>query len=386
METAELIEIISRGEDSRHQFKLNVTNAAQLAAEMVAFSNSGGGKILIGVGDDQVVHGLTAADIHRLNQLVSNVASQNVRAAINPISENVSHSNGTVMVVTIPDGVAKPYMDHGGVIWVKTGADKRPASSREELQRMFQESSLVHADEIPVIGTGVGDVDLAYFEKFFDQQPFDAPLARQSVSLPRLLINMNLMRGESLNLAAVLLFARAPQYRLPAFIVKAIAYPGAEPDETAYLDSRDIVGKLADGFQQTLGFLSANTGTLQGYQGVNSTGAPEVPRIVWEELIANALVHRDYFVTAPIRIFVFADRVEIISPGHLPNNLTVENILKGNSNIRNPVLASFASKLLPYRGLGNGILRAKKAYAEIEFTDDREANLFKVTVSRPGRS
>jgi ATP-dependent DNA helicase RecG len=385
METAELIEIVSRGEDSRHQFKLNMTNAAQLAAEMVAFSNSGGGKILIGVGDYQVVHGLAAADIHRLNQLVSNAASQNVRPAINPISENVSHPNGTVMVVTIPDGVAKPYMDHGGVIWVKTGADKRPASSREEIQRMFQQSSLVHADEIPVTGTGVGDVDLPYFEAFFDQQPFDAPLAKQPIPLPQLLTNMNLMRAESLNLAAVLLFSRTPQYRLPAFIAKAIAYPGVEPDDAAYLDSRDIVGKLADVFQQTLGFLIANTGTRQGDRGVNSTGEPEIPRIVWEELIANALVHRDYFVTAPIRIFVFADRVEIVSPGHLPNNLTVENILKGNSNIRNPVLASFAAKLLPYRRLGNGILRARKAYAGIEFRDDREANLFKVTVARPRR-
>jgi hypothetical protein len=132
--------------------------------------------------------------------------------------------------------------------------------------------------------------------------------------------------------------------------------------------------------------LSANTGTRQGDRGVNSTGEPEIPRIVWEELVVNALVHRYYFITAPIRIFVFSDRVEIISPGHLPNNLTVEKILKGNSNIRNPILASFAAKLLPYRGLGNGILRAKKAYTELGFTDDREANLFKVTVTRLGIS
>ncbi len=386
METAELIEIVSRGEDSRHQFKANVTNEVQLAQEIVAFSNSGGGQIVIGVAEgDHAIRGLDAAGIGRLNQLVSNAASQHVRPAVNPITENVAHPQGTVMVVTIMDGVAKPYMDKDGVIWVKTGADKRKATSREEIQRMFQQSSLVHADEVPVTGTGVGDVDLAYFEAFFNQQPFDAPLVNQPVPLPRLLTNMNLMRGEFLNLAAVLLFARAPQYRLPAFIAKAIAYPGVEADEAAYLDSRDIVGRLADVFQQALGFLSANTGTHQGDRGVNSTGEPEIPRIVWEELVANALVHRDYFITAPVRIFVFADRVEIISPGHLPNNLTVENILKGNSNIWNPVLASFAAKLLPYRGLGNGILRAKKAYAEIEFTDDREANLFKVTVARPGR-
>ncbi|MFO7073677.1 ATP-binding protein, partial [Pseudomonas aeruginosa] len=66
-------------------------------------------------------------------------------------------------------------------------------------------------------------------------------------------------------------------------------------------------------------------------QGFNSQGQSEIPRIVWEELVANALIHRDYFISAPVRVLVFADRVEIISPGHLPNNLTIENIKAGNS-------------------------------------------------------
>jgi ATP-dependent DNA helicase RecG len=94
------------------------------------------------------------------------------------------------------------------------------------------------------------------------------------------------------------------------------------------------------------------------------------------------LIHRDYFVSAPIRLLVFVDRVEIISPGHLPNNLTIDNIKLGNSNIRNPILASFATRLLPYRGLGSGIMRAMKAMPGIEFVDDREGNLFKVIIPR----
>ena len=84
-----------------------------------------------------------------------------------------------------------------------------------------------------------------------------------------------------------------------------------------------------------------------------------------------------------MRLLVFADRVEIISPGHLPNNLTIENIKAGNSNIRNPILASFAAKLLPYRGLGSGIPRALRAHPRIELIDDREGNLFKAIVARP---
>jgi ATP-dependent DNA helicase RecG len=87
-------------------------------------------------------------------------------------------------------------------------------------------------------------------------------------------------------------------------------------------------------------------------------------------------------VPAPVRLFIYRDRIELISPGHLPNNLTVENIKRGNSNIRNPILASFATRVLPYRGLGNGVLRALRLYPQIEFDNDRDGNQFRVTIAR----
>lgn len=382
METIELIDLLSRGEDSRHQFKENFTNADSLAAEIVSFSNTAGGQIFIGVQNDGTVLGLSGADIDRLNQLISNSASQNVRPAVNPLTENVPHPNGTVMVVTIAEGVSKPYMDRNGAIWVKNGSDKRRATSREEIQRLFQQAGLVHADETPVAGLGVGDIDLTYFENFFQQQ-YSESLAQHNLPLPQLLTNMNLMNKGFLNVAGGLLFAKSPQFTLPAFIVKAVAFVGNDIEDQRYIDSRDITGKLADVFQQTMGFIIANTRAVQGNQGVNSQGQLEIPRIVWEELVANALIHRDYFISAAVRVLVFSDRVEIISPGHLPNNLTIENIKAGNSNMRNPILASFASKLLPYRGLGSGLLRALQAWPQIELIDDRAGNLFKAIVTRP---
>ncbi|WP_243787292.1 RNA-binding domain-containing protein [Pseudomonas amygdali] len=382
METTELIDVISRGEDSRQQFKADMTNADALAAEIVAFSNTAGGRILIGVNDDGSVRGLSGADLARLNQLVSNAASQNVRPAVNPFTDNVPHPNGTVMVVSIPEGISKPYMDKNGTIWVKNGSDKRRATSREELQRLFQQAGLVHADETPVAGLGPGEVDLPYFEAFFEQQ-FGEQLALHNQPLPQLLTNMNLMNQGHLNVAGSLLFAKVPHYALPAFIIKAVAFVGNEIEDERYIDSRDITGKLADVFQQALGFIIANTRAVQGAQGFNSPGQAEIPRIVWEELVANALVHRDYFISAPVRVLVFMDRVEIISPGHLPNNLTIENIKAGNSNMRNPILASFAAKLLPYRGLGSGLLRALRVWPQIELVDDRAGNLFKAIVVRP---
>ena len=381
METVELLEIAARGEDSRHQFKRDATNAASLAAEMVAFSNSGGGAIFIGVDDGGAVRPLNGADVQRINQLIGNAASTMVLPSINPTSENVAVGEGVVIVVTIPDGISKPYMDNTGAIWVKSGSDKRRVTAREEMQRMFQTAQLVHGDDIPIATSSIADVDLDYFRKFYGVR-YEQELDEQEQSLSSVLSNMRLSRNGLLTVTGALIFAREPQALLPVFYIKAVRYPGNDVHVTTYLDSVDISGKLQTQFDEALSFIARNLRRQQGEQGVNTIGELEVPRIVLEELLANALMHRDYFVSAPIRVFIFDDRIELLSPGSLPNNLTVANIRTGNSNIRNPILVSFASKLLPYRGLGTGILRALRVYPLIEFENDKDGNLFRVTIPR----
>jgi ATP-dependent DNA helicase RecG len=381
MTLQELKRTLARGEDSRHQFKSNLTNASAAAAEMVAMSNSDGGQIFVGVTDQGRPSGLTLADISRLNQLFSNASSQNVRPAVNPETENIETENGVVLVVTVPPGKSQPYSDQNGVFWVKVGADKRPASARDEILRLAQEGKMAYADEMAVPGTSAECVDRFYFSGFFEKQ-YGRTIDEDGIPFPQLLENLNLAKDGSLNLAGTLLFARSPEKFRSAFTVKAVAFPGTEIESTEYLDSRDIAGPMEAMYQAAYRFLVDHMANRQEGQSVNSLGVPEVPPIVWEELVANALVHRDYFISAPVRILVFQDRVEIVSPGHLPNHLSVQNILAGNSNIRNPVIASFAAKLLPYRGLGSGILRAVKAYPHIEFKDDREGNLFTAVVRR----
>jgi ATP-dependent DNA helicase RecG len=383
MEAIELNEIISRGEDSRHQFKANVTNVDALAAEITAFSNSRGGRIIIGVTDDGKIAGLSRDDINRLSNLISNAASQNVRPPINPYTENVALPGGLVIVLEIPEGISKPYMDNKGAIWVKSGADKRKVTAREEIQRIFQAAGLIHADEVPARGMTTADIDMEYFKKYFQQQ-YDESVDDQEIPLTKLLENMDLMKDGIFNIAGALLFAKNQENRLPLFCVKGVAYPGNDIHVSKYRDSEDIHGKVEDVFNRSVSFISRNLRRIQRDKHVNSIGELEIPKISLEELVANALVHRDYFVSAHIRIFIFENRVEIISPGHLPNNLTIENIKKGISMIRNPILASFAAKILPYRGLGNGIRRALKEYPHIEFIDDREGNEFKVIIQRTG--
>lgn len=380
METEELLKIIATGEDSKHQFKENVTRTESLVPELAAFSNSKGGLLLIGVTDDGGIQGLSIDDMSRINQLVSN-AAKDLKPPIVVSTENIALPNGMVMVVDVPEGISKPYMDGNLHVWVKNSANKSKVSAREELLRMFQSSALVHADEIPVGGAVVDDIDQEFFDAFFERE-YGERVEDQDVPRAQLLENMNLARNGQLNICGTLLFTSRPQVRLPVFIVKAVAFPGTDIEDEHYIDSQDINGKLSDVFQKTLGFVLANIRHVQNEQSVNSVGEPEIPRIVLEELIANALIHRDYFVSAPVKVLVFTDRVEIVSPGHLPNNLTIENIKMGNSNVRNPILASFAPKVLPYRGLGSGIKRAIKAYPEIELIDNRECNNFTVIIKR----
>lgn len=381
MEISELIEIVNKDEDSKHQFKATVTNELSLAQELIAFSNSGGGQIFIGVQDSGEFAGLTRDDMHRLSNLVSNAASQQVRPPINVLTENIATDNGLVMCISVADGISKPYMDKNGAIWVKSGADKRKATSREELQRMYQRAGLVHGDVVPVQGFGISNLDKSYFQNFFENY-FSETLEEQELSIEHILQNMNLMHENNFNISGALLFSKNPQFKLPSFIVKAIAFPHEHIDETTYLDSKDIVGKLSDIYEESIAFLLNNIHNVQNGQDINSLGSPEIPKIVLEELFVNAIIHRDYFISSPIRIFIFSDRIEIISPGHLPNNLTIQNIKSGNSNMRNPVLASFATRILPYRGLGSGIIRSLRAYPHITFEDDRDGNLFIVTIRR----
>ena len=378
-----LIKEIRRGEDSRRQFKADVRNAESLASEMAAFANTNGGTILIGVADDGSLPGLSQQDVTRINQLISNAASQLVRSPLAVHTENVALEDGRlVIVLTVPKGLDKPYFDKNGVIWLKAGADKRRVNSKEELRRLFQFTNQFHADELPT-RAGIDKLDKLRFRDFLrDVYKQDYP--ESFAELTRLLQNMNLATDDGhLNLAGVLMFAEKPEWTVPQFMVKAIRYPGNNIHVSDYIDTEDFSGPLQKIFDGALAFVMRNLRKVQAGRGVNAPGTPEIPESVFEELLVNALVHRDYLVSAPIRLFMFDNRIEIISPGHLPNNLTVEKIRAGNSNIRNPILVSFVAKgLLPYHGLGSGITRALEMWPEIDFADDHEGCLFTATIHR----
>lgn len=378
-----LLNQIARGEDSSRQFKQNITNVDSLAAEMAAFANADGGVIFIGVDNDGSIPGLTFSDVSRINQIISNAASQHIKSPLTVKTENIPvDNNRLVIVLTIPKGQDKPYFDRNGVIWLKTGSDKRKINSREELCRLFQSVDRFHADELPT-KAGINKLDKIRFREFL-QKIYDTTLPDDPGDLQILLQNMNLATEDGmLNLAGVLLFTEHPEFIKPQFILKSVRYPGNTIHPSEYIDTEDFTGPLPRIYEDAMAFIMRNLHKIQAGRGVNSPGVPEIPAAVFEELLVNALVHRDYLISAPIRIFIFDNRIEIISPGNLPNNLSVEKIRKGNSNIRNPVLVSFIAKgLLPYRGLGSGIKRAFENWPDIDLIDDRDGCLFTAIINR----
>lgn len=254
----------------------------------------------------------------------------------------------------------------------------------EDSTRQFKVDVLerFHADELPT-KAGIDKLDKLRFRDFL-RNVYDLDYPDTHETLTCLLQNMGLATEDGyLNLAGVLLFAERPEWIKPQFVVKAIRYPGNEIHADTYLDTEDYDGALRKMHDDTLGFIMRNLHKVQAGRGINSPGTPEIPSVVFEELLVNALIHRDYLIDAPIRVFIYDNRIEIISPGHLPNNLTVAKIRSGNANSRNPILVSYAAKgALPYHGLGSGIRRALGVNPEIDFEDDREGCLFKATVWR----
>jgi ATP-dependent DNA helicase RecG len=380
---ADVLEEISLGEDSKREFKQNIHNTDSLAAEMAAMANNQGGLIFIGVSDDGEMTGLDASEIPRINQLISNAASQHIRSPLAVTTQNVKLPNGKLIIrIEIPEGIDKPYFDKNGIIWLKSGADKRRINSKEELRRIFQISNQFYADELPV-RADIDKIDKLIFREFL-RKHYERELPEDREGLWKLFKNMNLATSNyQLNLAGLLIFGDNPHLIKPQFIIKAVCFPGNEIHASRFLDSEDFSGTLTQQFAGAMGFITRNLHKIQAGNGVNSLGQMEVPNAVFEELLVNAIIHRDYLISAAIRIFIFDNRIEIISPGCLPNNLTIEKILTGNSIIRNPILVSYIAKgLLPYRGIGSGIIRALKFWHKIIFENDLEGNQFKVTVLR----
>jgi ATP-dependent DNA helicase RecG len=381
MNAIELRDLISKEETSTVQFKLNVTNKLSIAQEMVAFANTKGGTLLIGVDDKTWdIVGLTDDDLRRLSNLLVNASSQHVKEPIFLTTETIDCDGKKVLSVTVPEGIAKPYKDNDGIIFMKNGANKRKVTSNEEISRLLQGSGYLYAEEKVIAHSSIADIDVFKFKLFYEKKYKEDFQINQ---LENYLQNLRLTNSGKVTIAGALLFGKNVEKLLPQMYIAAIWFRGNDITSSEYRSSINIVGTLDELFRKGFDFILPKLDNVQAGQPFNSIGKLEVPEIVITELLVNALIHRDYFINDSVKLFVFENRIEIISPGKLPNSLTKEQIKKGVRRSRNNIIASLAPDLMEYRGVGSGILRALQAYPIIELSNDVAGERFTAIIPRP---
>uniref|UniRef100_Q3ARL2 Putative transcriptional regulator n=1 Tax=Chlorobium chlorochromatii (strain CaD3) TaxID=340177 RepID=Q3ARL2_CHLCH len=376
-------ELISKGETSSTQFKLNISNELSIAQEMVAFANTKGGRILIGVDDKTwEVIGLTDNDIRRLTNLLVNASSEHIKPPLFIETETFIIDDKKIIVVVVPEGSDKPYKDKDGIIFLKNGANKRKVTNNEEILRLLSKGKHLFADELPVNQATIEDINKDKFDKFFLRE-FNAEYEALGLSYQEALKAKRVLKEGKITLAGFLFFGKMPQNIKPAFCIKCVAFYGNSLGGTEYRDSRDINGTIPILFDEGMAFFKRNLLHTQQGQNFNSQGILEISIIALQELLENALIHRDYIKNSPIRLLVFDNRIEIISPGCLPNSLVVEELRYGNPVVRNNLMVSYALHTMPYRGLGSGLKRAFEQQPNIELINDTEGEQFKVIIPRP---
>ncbi len=383
MDAIEFLDLLKKGETSQVQFKEALPNSESLSREIVAMSNTAGGLILFGIKDKTAaVIGLSAEQIEYADRKIAEYADA-IEPPIYLFTEVVEfEANKLVLVVHIKEGINKPYKTAKGEIYVKQGSNKRLLTDNTEILRLFQSSGQLFFDETTVFDSSVNDINedkvRAYLKQIPGKSEEELPLITTT-----LLKNLLVLKEGKLTIGGLLFFGKAPQKYRPAFCVKAISFFGNELSGTEYRSSKDIIGTIPEMFEQSLSFLNANLHSLQSGQNFNSVGKLEIAPIALEELVQNALIHRDYLKNAPVRIAIFDNRLEIISPGKLPNSLTVDAIKIGNAAVRNNLMVSYSAKTMKYRGFGSGISRAIQHQPNIELINDTEGEQFIVKIPRP---
>ena len=395
----ELLEIIRNGENSGVEFKRDVLQTHDLAKELVAFSNLAGGMVLLGVEDDGSISGITRAEIE---EWVMTVCRDKIRPAIIPFFEIVREvePGKSVAIVRVTRGfdVHSLWHNSSSKYYIRVGTQSREAT-QEELRRLFQQRGSIRAELRPVSGATLADLDLRrlrdYFGRIRQQQ---VPPDEDETAWRTLLVNTEIMIEEGVTVGGMLLFGKTPNRFLPQAGVDAAAFPGTEKDYAARerLGLRGPMTPLLDAsgavmenslVEQALEFVRRNTPVTADLENGRRIEKPAYPAAVIREGIVNAIIHRDYLLSATdIELAVYSDRIEIISPGRLPNGITPERMRTGCRASRNQLLKDVMGDYgyLEHMGMGipRKIIHGMRAHngTEPQLVEDGERFLLRLLV------
>lgn len=403
MTRIELRELIINGENSNVEFKRDDVHPTSLAKEMSALLNREGGVILLGVEDNGEVSGISESH-GSTEERVMNIAQNNIQPSVVPIflSIRMDEDNSVGVIKLTPNTSSKPYRarkNNAWVTYVRVGTTLREARREEEV-RLYQSAGLVNYETKPVLNSGLKSLDLQRISNYFQfilemsVPPHDEPHEWEQI-----LLNSDLLietgNGVCASFAGLLLFGKNPNRRLPQAGVTAVVFPGTEKDYNT-IDEEVIRGPLVPLFSKnrsvigssvidrSVEFVKRNMDSVAWLEGARRQLKKAFPIDAVREAIINAVTHRDYMREGTdIEVSMYADRLEIISPGDLPNGVTVEKMKRGIIRVtRNELLKQVLRdcRYIEHFGLGvrKRIIQSMQAHNGTDPDLVEEEDRFKV--------
>ena len=368
MKQDELSGLLAIGEGFTTEFKRSVTK--ELGREICAFANATGGAILLGVEDDGQVRGV---DNH--NRLKSQIQSY-ARSADPPIAVEVE-SAGQVLCVRVPAQQSKPY-SFGGRFYIREGASSQQMS-RDEIREFFFKEGLIRFDETPCRSFNINrDLTEEIWDRFAQRAGLPDGLAPAAT-----LENLHLVRdGVVTHAAAWLLADDITRHTLRAGVTCAVL---RGVTKTYILDRKDFTGDLYSVFEDCMAYMQAKLNTALIPHARGRDERLELPEDALREALVNAIAHRDYRSRANVQVYVFRDRLEIVTPGGLPAGMREEDL--GTKSVpRNPLLFGMFYRMGLVEQIGSGIRRIRQLCHDYEVAEPLIAvseNWVTTTFTRP---
>lgn len=378
MRKSELLGIIANGENSGVEFKRDDIRPEQLAKEIVALANHQGGMILLGVEDDGTISGINRDDLEPW--VIDTVFARYVHPMILPFYETVLMDDGKrVAVISFPQGTSKPYVlrhHDREEIYIRAGSTSRLAT-REQQARLFAAGGILHTELLPVPGTSLQSLDIVRVREYLSTIIRDPDIPGDEESWTRRLTGLGLLTTVPENrtvctIAGLVLFGITPRKFLPQAGLRVIVYDTEDKTYQTLLDiildgpltgrylldphgNRTLVDAgLIERFSDAISpFITLESSTLN--DSFQRTKKWLYPRDALRETVINAFCHRDWTRSVDIEVSRYADRIEIISPGSLPNSMTVEKMIAGQRSPRNPVMVEILRDFGYVEGRGMGV-------------------------------
>ncbi len=350
MNEYDILELIALGENNTTEFKEKFARPEKLAREIVGFANTQGGKILIGVSDAGDVIGLENSDENKHEWVMDTVIGRYVHPAIFVNYQETAVKGKKIAIVDVPMGTAKPYVlrqNDREDTYVRMGAVCRLAT-REQQQRLFEAGGFLFAEKLPIHGAAGEELDGRRLKEYFSGKLKFNNWESEKDEL--LNIHGFLIPQENTSpicsYFSCMLFARNPGRWLPQAGIRLMAFAGNDMEYNAKMDEllvTPFVGLEGKNIAElslpdrAMAYLRQHISrdTINAGESVQRKRLWDYPQDVVRELIINAFAHRDWTRQSRVEITVYKNRMEIKSPGALPNGMTVAKIKAGERTSRN---------------------------------------------------